>query len=126
MQNLEKAKGHITLTLGGEERRLAYTVHSVAQVKYLTGKNFLKGELDSNDPDDLAILVWAGLITWDESLDGDVTPAETAGAPGTADENVRRAVKWVQKSMNFDQMYEIANKVRQALEVSAPPPAKKK
>ena len=126
MQNLEKAKGHIFLSLGGEDRRLAYTVHSVAQVKDLTGKNFLKGEIDPNDPHDLAILVWAGLITWDESLDGDVTPAETVGAPGTPDETVRKAIKWVQKSMTFDRMYEIAAKVRQALEVAAPPPTKKK
>lgn len=126
MQNIEKAKGSIFVTLGGEDRRLAYTMHSVAQVKHLTGKNFLKGEIDPNDPDDLAILVWAGLITADESFDGDVTPSNPPGSPGTGDENVTKSIRMVQKWMSFDIMHEIASKVRQALDISTPPQTKKK
>lgn len=126
MQNLEKAVSSIHIDLGGVQRRFEFTMWSIAQMKRLSGKNALRGELDVQDPDDLAVLVWAGLISSDPSLDGEVTPSQEPGRAGKGDENVVSAIHQIQKWMRFDRLSEIGAAVRQAFDAATPASNKKK
>lgn len=126
MQNLEKASSAIFLDLGGQQRRFEYSMWSIGQIMRLTGKNPMRGELDPQHPDDLAILVWGGFISSDPSLDGNIIPGEEQGKPGKADDNIRSAVEQVQKWMRFDRLSEISAAVKQAFEQASPTANKKK
>jgi hypothetical protein len=126
MQNVEKAASSIYLELGGVQRRFEFTMWSIAQMKRLSGKNALRGELDVQDPDDLAVLVWAGLIPSDPSLDGQVIPSAEPGKPGQGDDNVTAAIYQIQKWMRFDRLGEIGSAVRQAFDSATPAASKKK
>lgn len=126
MDNLSKASPSFFLELGGVQRGFEYTIHSIGQIKRLTGKNPMKGQVDVNDPDDLATLVWAGLITWDETLDGKIIESSEEGKPGTPDQSVTDAIIQVQKWMRFDLLSSIGQAVKKAFDAAAPDAPKKK
>lgn len=126
MDQLNKAVPAIFIELGGLQRRFEFSMWSMAQMKRLTGKNALRGELDPQDPEELAVLVWAGLVSSDPSLDGQIVPSTEPGKPGTPDDNVLSAVHQVQKWMRFDKISEIGAAVRQAFDAASPTASKKK
>jgi hypothetical protein len=126
MENLTKASPAIFLDIGGSERRFGFTMKSMGRIIALTGKNPMKGELDGNDPADLAILVWAGLITFDKSLDGTVIKSPEKGQPGKGDENVLKSIELVEEWMSFDRLPEISEAVSLAFQAANPSESKKK
>lgn len=126
MENLLKASPAIFLNIGGTERRFGFTMKSMGRIIALTGKNPMKGELDEKDPFDLSVLVWAGLITFDKSLDGVIIPSHEKGQPGQGDENVMKSIEQVQEWMSFDRLADIGEAVRVALNAASPDVSKKK
>lgn len=87
------------LEIGGVKRRLRLTLHSLAQLKKLTGKSFLKGELDSRDPGDLVALMWATMIADSKEFDG--------GFPnGQADEKIQAALALIGGETGFEKLEE--------------------
>lgn len=125
MENLSKASPAIFIELGGMQRRFGFTMKSMGRIQALTGKNPMKNELDGNDPSDLAALVWAGLITFDKSLDGVIVPSSEKGQPGRADENVQKSIELVQEWMSFDRLPEIGEAVSLAMQAASPASKKK-
>ena len=125
MQNIAKASPVIFLNLGGQERGFGYTMHSILQLQALTGKRVMKNELDPMDPYELSVLVWAGLIPWDESFDGPIEPGED-GKPGTPCQKVADSLASIQKWIHWDMLADIGQKVNKAFNIASPDQSKKK
>ena len=125
MQNVAKVSPTIFLNLGGKERGFGYTMDSILQLQALTGKRVMKNELDPMDPYELSVLVWAGLIPWDETLDGPIECGED-GKPGLPCQNISDALKAIQKWIHWDMLAEIGQKVNQAFSIASPDSSKKK
>ena len=124
MQNLDKASSSLFIDLGGIQRRFEFTMHSMSQIKALTGKNPIKGEIDFQDPDDLSILVWGGLISSDPTLDGEIIKEE--GKIGVPDNAIKDSIAQVKKWLRFDRLAEVGATVRAAYDAATPVASKKK
>jgi len=119
MEQVEKLNSCVLIELGGETRKLEYTLHSVVQYKMLTGKNLFKGEIDPQDASEIVGLLWAGLISHDESLDGYID------SQGKFDEKVTAGLRQIAKWVTFSRMNEISALISDAFG-RATPVAKKK
>lgn len=120
MEHIEKLNSGVMVELGGETRKLEYTIHSVVQYKLLTGKNLLRGELDTTEPTEITGLVWAGLISNDESFDGEID------STGKQDESVKRSLKQIAKWLTFHKIAEIGEAIQLAFNQATSVLAKKK
>lgn len=114
MEHIDKLAPNVTIELGGETRKLEFTLHSICQYQLLTGKNLFRGELDTTDPREIAALVWVGLISNDESLDG------TINANSEPDETIRTALRQISKWITFPRIGEIASAIQLAFNQAAP------
>ncbi len=114
MEHVDKINSGVLVELGGETRKLEFTMHSVVQYKLLTGKNLFKGELDTGEPEEITALVWAGLISNDESFDGDID------STGKADDNIRAALRRIAKWLTFQKIAEVGNAIQLAFNQAAP------
>jgi len=59
---LNKADPGIWIELGGEKRKIVFSMHSLKQTEKLLGKNLLNQEIDTGEIDELVALLWAALF----------------------------------------------------------------
>lgn len=120
MENVDKARPKVQVNLGGQQRSLGYTMDAMARAFEITGKSMLKGELDHQNPKELVVLVWAGLVGDDESLEGEVMP------DGRPDPELKKALKMVGKWITIENLQDVADAVREAFERAKPKEKKSK
>jgi hypothetical protein len=115
MKNIEKVLTPVYVSINGEELKLEYRLHSLAQLYLLTGKSVLKGELDTSNPVEIGLLLWAGLIANKPEWDG----AVINGQPSDA---IRDAVNLISRSIGIHSLPAYAAAISRAFNVSAPSP----
>lgn len=116
---MEKAMSVMEVQLGGETRRVEYTLYSIARLKQLTGKNAMKGEVDTKEPDQLIAFAWAGLISHDKELDGGIVD-------GKPDEKLAGVLKEVGRWVSFERLHDIMNVFSTAFLLAMPDSKKEK
>jgi len=84
-----------------------FTMYSLLKFKRLTGKNILKGDLDSREPEDMIHFLWAGLLAHEPDLDGEVID-------GKPDATLQKNLDRVAKMMTFDKFAEIGRVLNKA------------
>lgn len=115
MKNVDKAFPAVLVEIGGEERKLEYTMYSAIQLLKLTGKNVMKGEIDYADPMQIVPLVWAGLISTCPELDGDVD-ADTKKPDQKAADGILKVSKWIK----FDRLKHVSAAIARAFGQASP------
>lgn len=95
--------------IGGEDLKIEFTMWALRQFQRLTGINLLGGDSNLNDPDNLAALIWAGLIAHQPQFDGEISEALKPSA------EVRAQIDRISKSLSLSQMIEASKAVFEAL-----------
>jgi len=113
--NLEKADPGVWIELGGEKRKIVFSMHSLRQIKKLLGKNLLNDEIDTRDIDELVALLWAALLTESPHLDGAI---DQEGKP---DEAAQAGIEVVAKWFTMDKLTEIGEAITAAFNQARPP-----
>lgn len=108
MANLEQASPAQMIEIGGKQRIVKFTLHSARQYKFLTGKSLMRGEIDHADPDELAILIWCGLIAAEPALDCALAP----GAEMPAE--LRQVLDQLARDIDFTMLEPITKAIREA------------
>ncbi len=114
MDNLEKLEPGESVTIGGRELILRYTMRSVAQYKRLTGKNLLGGQMDPTDAEQIIALVWCGLLDAQQEFDGSIEK------DGTPSPNVAKHLLWIEKSMKLGDVGPLSEAIKRAFEQASP------
>lgn len=117
MLNIDKTEAAVLLDLGGEKRKLEYSLRSCTQIQKLIGKNVLKGEVDLADPQHLIVLVWAGLITNYPDMDGLIDGDQL-------EDKVRAGLDQVSRWITADRLMEVVSTVARAFSRAMPPEPK--
>ena len=117
---LNKADPGIWIELGGEKRKIVFSMHSLKQTEKLLGKNLLNQEIDTGEIDELVALLWAALLTENPELDG------TIDQEGKPDDKVQAGLEAVAKWFTMDKIADVADKIRQAFEQARPDKAEDK
>ncbi len=105
--NLDQAAPNATLEFEGKSSRLLLSMYAISQIKRVTGKNLLQGEMNLSDPEHITSLVWGGLLDSIPELDGEVVQ-------GKPDENAQNGLKRVGRWFTLDKL----NLVSSCLEIA--------
>ncbi len=103
--SIEKIKPSITVNLLGRERSFRFSLKSCAQFKKLTKKSLLSGGIDIYDAEELAAILWAGLIPDNKEFDGRID------SEGKADEVVRKTIDELLESLDVSDFSYIVNEI---------------
>ena len=113
MNGENKALAVAELELGGVNRKIEFSLYSIAKLKKVTGKNVLVGELDVKDPDNLTLFIWAALISHDATLDGGVSD-------GGPDSKLAATLEQIGRWVPFSRMQEITEAINTAFLAAMP------
>jgi hypothetical protein len=119
---VDEALPEYSLKIGEKTYKLEYSLYSFAKLKKAFGINAMAGQVDFNDPEHVLYFLWAGLITHDRSLDGNVFP------DGNLDDQLESAVRMLGTFLTLSKMREVSALVMEAFLAStgATEPVKKK
>lgn len=115
METDNKALPSEAIVLNDKTYRVQFTMYSLLKFKKLTGKNILKGELDSREPEDMIHFLWAGLLAHEPSFDGEIID-------GKPDSSLEKALEDIAKLMTFDKFSEIGEVLNRAFKNAMPAP----
>ncbi len=112
--SLEKIKPSISVYLLGRERSFRFSLKSCAQFQRLTKKSLLSGGFDPGNAEELAMVLWAGLIPDSKELDGLID------VDGKADETVLKAIDDLLNSLDLSDISCLMDIVKRAFELAQP------
>ena len=99
-----KALPKIKMDILGGEYLLRYSMHSVAQIKKLTGVNLLDQKVTLNDPELIIALLWGALITDQKQFDGYFTN-------GVPDDRVKEVIAMIGRELDGEKLQAAAVKI---------------
>ncbi len=115
MDSLSKVKPSITVELLGKKMSFRFNLRSCAVFKRLRGRSLIAGKLDLFDAEDIAAVLWAGLIPDNKELDGEVD------ANGLPDEKVKKVLDDLLDSLDLsDFPYLINDIIQPAIALTQP------
>lgn len=97
----------VKVEIGGKEYILHYSIYAFAKLKKVAKINALKGEVDYQDPDHLLYFLWAGLISEQPELDGELVD-------GKPDKNLETALRQLGTALTIVKLNKIADLVKSA------------
>ena len=112
--SLEKTKPFVFLDILGEQRKFRFSFWSLAQFKKLRGKSLLEQGFDAVDAEELAVLLWCGLIPDNEDLDGDID------AQGVPEQKVKDEIKKILKSLDLSDYPRLTKVIQEAIALGQP------
>jgi len=112
--SLEKIKPFLTVNLLGEERPFRFSLWSCAQYQKLTKKSLLSGGVDVFNVEELASLLWAGLIPDNKQLDGKID------AEGNADQKIQDTINEILQSLDLSDFKSLVEIIEKAIKLSQP------
>lgn len=112
--SLEKIKPFLTVNILGAERSFRYNLWSCVQFQRLRKKSLLASPPDFTDIEELAVLLWAGLIPENKELDGKID------ALGNPEQKILDTIDLILSSSELSDYRPYVDLVAEAMKLASP------